>query len=224
MKQNSTYKQAAGDYFYRFFKDGINVFILPSIVSAIILMNPVLVNPAERNWMAGVPILFAMLSGSMHRVSLPVMMYFIPYTKKQREDYIQKMLYMKILVPLCFGIIWDMAALFVHQLSLYAWILQLFGILLITYIFGTFNDTKKAAYGKAGEFTDLTVCVCCYAGMVLFMICTDSISRAEFYIILSVTAIIFLPVINAIRKRWKTIKSNFADYEMVMDTEVKPCR
>lgn len=177
------------------------------------------------NRMAGVPIIFALLSAALHTVELPVMMYLVPLSKKQREDYIQKMLQIKILVPLTFACLWNLAAAALHPVSIYACCLQMVYILLCTYICGMLNNDniaaveKKTAYGGMKDFVNVILVSCYIEGVPVVIICMGSISKVEFWIILAIMLALMLPPARAAGKRWKMIRSNFATYETAIRTE-----
>lgn len=177
------------------------------------------------NWMAGVPIIFALLSAALHTVELPAMMYLVPLSKKQREEYIQKMLQIKILVPFTFACLWNFAAAALHQVSVYACCLQMVYILLCTYICEMLNNDniaaveKRTAYGWMKDFVSVILVSCYIEGMAVAVICMGSISRVEFWVILAIMLALMLPLARAAGKRWKMIRSNFADYETAIRTE-----
>lgn len=60
--------------------------------------------------------------------------------------------------------------------------------------------------------------VCNLIGMAMFVICMSPVSQVEFWIVFSAMALIFLPMLAAVGKRWKRIRRNFADYEMAAET------
>jgi len=226
------YQQIILDYFKDFSRDfhakknalGIcivylsTVFIYPCILG---FKNGV--EQLDKNWLLGIPILFAIVSGSFHRVSLPFMMYLIPYSKKQRENYIQKMLIVKIAVPVILGCFFDIAAISFGPVSCYAVILQMTGILFITYTCGTLCDSSnilesenRLAYGEMRNWCNIPLILCYMGGTILFAVCVDHISKTEFWAILIIMLLILLPIAAIIQKHWKIIRSNFADYEMTI--------
>lgn len=221
------YKYVISDYFVEFVRGFklARLGLIAYIAVGTLYMN--WIDAESMNWMGGIPIIFALMSGAFHMVSLPMMMYLVPYTQEKREQYIERMLYVKIGIPMIFAVVVDLIAAFIQPLSGYALLLQLIAIFLITYITGTLNDgtvdaiEKKAAYGGFRDFVAIPIILCYIAGPVMFMICSDSISKTEFLVILGVMGAIFLPIINFIRKRWKRIRANFADYEMSGKLEVR---
>lgn len=179
----------------------------------------------QRNWIMGIPILFALFSGALHKVSLPLMMYLVPCSKDMREQYIKRMLKVKIVIPIAFGLLCDLAALFLKSLSCYVFVLQMTMIFFITCLCGMLNDgglntvEEKTAYGGMRYFVPVLLVFCYIGGMVLSIICMDSVSRTEFWVICSVMIVILLPMTIAVGRRWKQIRSNFASYETVAEME-----
>lgn len=176
-----------------------------------------------KNWLVGIPIFIAIISSSFHRTSLPFMMYLIPYSKKQREEYIQKMLTVKIAFPVILGCLFDLAAVCFGPVSYYAVILQMTGILFITYICGilcdgSFSSESQAmpVYGEIRGWSAIPPILCYMGGNVLFAVCAGPVSRTEFWVVLGIMLLILLPIAAVIQKHWKTIRSNFADYEMTV--------
>lgn len=221
------YKYVISDYFVEFVRGFklARLGLIAYIAIGTLYMN--WVDADIMNWFGGIPIIFAMMSGAFHMVSLPMMMYLVPYTREKREQYIERMLYVKIAVPVFFAVVVDLLAAFINPLSEYAILLQFIAIFLIAYITGTLNDgtvdaiEKKAAYGEFRDFVAIPIMLCYVAGPVMFMVCSDDISKTQFWIILGMMVVLFLPIVNSIRKRWKRIRANFADYEMSGKLEVR---
>ncbi|MCM1158904.1 MAG: hypothetical protein NC300_12410 [Bacteroidales bacterium] len=226
---NCRYRQVIKDYFSGFFRgihgDGIAIFI--SCVGIGIGVSGFRLEGTEKNWLVGLPVLFALISGAGHRVSLPFMMYLIPWSDAQREEYIQKMLHVKLAVPILFGILCDALAMVFQSVSFYAFVLQMISIFSIAFLLGILNDDSvnkmenRAAYGGLKDFAPVIVVSCYMEGPAMFLICLDAVSRTEFFVVLAVMVCILLPVTVAAGKRWKTIRRNFADYETVIKTEVR---
>lgn len=177
----------------------------------------------NKNWLIGIPIFIAVISSSFHRTSLPFMMYLIPYSQKQREKYIQKMLTVKIAFPVIFGCLFDIAAVCFDSVSYYAVILQMTGILFITYICGilcdgsfSFESQTMPVYGEIRTWSGFPPVLCYMGGNVLFAVCVEPVSQTEFWVVLGIMLLILLPIAVAIQKHWKSIRSNFADYEMTI--------
>lgn len=181
------------------------------------------VEQLNKNWLVGIPIFIAFISSSFHKTSLPFMMYLIPYSKKQREEYIQKMLAVKIAFPVIFGCLFDIAAACFGSVSYYAVILQMTGILFITYICGilcdgsfSFESQTMPVYGEIRTWSGFPPVLCYMGGNVLFAVCVEPVSQTEFWVVLGIMLLILLPIAVAIQKHWKMIRSNFADYEMTI--------
>lgn len=181
------------------------------------------IDQLNKNWLVGIPVFIALISSSFHRASLPFMMYLVPYSKKQREEYIQKMLTVNIAFPVLFGCLFDIAAVCLGSVSYYAVILQMTGILFITYICGILCDGSFSlesqtmpVYGKIRIWAAIPPVLCYLGGNVLFAVCVGPVSKTEFWVVLGIMLLILLPIVVAIHKHWKTIRSNFADYEMTI--------
>jgi len=227
-QNNSLYKMVIQDYFYEFirsFRFARLLLISYCFLEALYMYDGNWME-SDKNWITGIPIVFAVLSAAFHKVSLPFMMYMVPYSKQQREEYIQKSLQIKMIIPLAFACVLDLTAAFTGTLSIYSLILQITTILLITYLCGTLNDgridaiEKKMAYGSIRYFVAIPLLACYFGASAVFIICIGSVSKIEFYIVLLVMLIVFLPMVYVVSKRWKTIRSNFADYEILTQTEV----
>lgn len=80
MEQSIRFSEVLKDYFKEY-KRGFNFARLTLIL--LIAVGPIVVNENRfgLNYVLGIPVLFATISGAFHIVSLPVMMYFIPATK-----------------------------------------------------------------------------------------------------------------------------------------------
>ncbi len=172
------------------------------------------------DWINGIPILFALVSGVLHRVPLPFMMYLVPCSREQRERYIQRMLAVKVAVPMGFGLMCDGLAAWAGALSLYVFVLQMAGIFFLSCLCGMLNEggiigaEKRIAYGDLQPFAAVLLAVCNIVGMAVFIICMGSVSQVEFWIVISVMVLFLLPMLAAVGKRWGQIRRNFADYEM----------
>lgn len=217
----NSYRNIIKDYFRDFFRGTKADQVMLLTCLSITCMFSSWTDFINLNWIPIIPILFAMISSLLHIVTLPPMMYLIPYNQTEREAYIQKMLYVKILIPLSFALIWDFVLLFFKPLSLYAFALQIISILLITYICGTINNgnreqsEQQVTYGSMWEYISLILAITFMMGGSMCIICSGSISHLEFWIVFSATTLIFLPISNSIRKRWRTLRSNFTNYEIV---------
>lgn len=221
----SSYGQAFRDYFREFRRgfsaDGAGTMVLLLAVG-VACMGGFTAHGLGRNWVMGIPLLFTLVSGAVHRVSLPVMMYLVPCSRRQREAYIQRMLIAKIAVPMGVGFLCDVAALCLGMLSAYALLLQMTGIFFLSCLCGMLNDDaaeKRAAYGGMRYFVSAILVICYIGGVALAVICAGAVSRGECMAVLVVMAFLFLPVLAAAGKRWRRIRSNFADYETAMRLE-----
>ena len=227
-----SYKWVIRDYFQEF----IRVFCMERVrflalflVFGIIFMWDVWLERIHMdgifdNWINGIPILFTLLSGALHRVSLPFMMYLVPCSREQRERYIQRMLAVKVAVPMCFGLACDGLAVWVGTLSRYVFVLQMASVFFLSCLCGMLNEggmagaEKRKAYGELQPFAAAMLAVCNLIGMAMFVICMGSVSQVEFWIVISAMALFLLPMLAVAGKRWKQIRRNFADYEMAAET------
>lgn len=227
-----SYKRVIRDYFQEF----IRVFCMERVrflalflVFGIIFMWD---NWLERfrmdgifdNWINGIPILFTLFSGALHRVSLPFMMYLVPCSREQRERYIQRMLAVKLAVPMGVGLVCNGVAVWTGSYSRYVFVLQMASIFFLSSLCGILNEggmtgaEKRKAYGELQPFAAAMLAVCNLVGMAMFLICMGSVSRVEFWIVISAMTLFFLPMLAVVGKRWKQIRRNFADYEMAAET------
>lgn len=176
---------------------------------------------------AGLPLFLALLSGVLHMVSLPMMMYLIPYTKQMREEYIQKYLNVKIAVPMTISVVFDIILLLIRPGLIRNIILQLLMVFFITYIMGILHDgsvlpdDRKAAFGGIKYFAGMFLVICYIGSLVMYIICSSMMDDFEFTATLLVMLFIFGFTTIIISKHWKQIKENFADYEMMTRTEVQ---
>jgi hypothetical protein len=178
------------------------------------------------NGIVGLLIFLALISGSFHVVSLPMMMYIVPYTKKMREDYIQKLLNIKVGIPLTVSACVDIIVLICDRTLLRTIILQLVTVFFISYLFGTLNyehilNVYKPAFGGLREYNGAILMLCYLLSYIMYYVCLSQISNVEFWIILAVILIIFGTISLNVHKRWSIIRSNLASYEMVTEMEVK---
>ncbi len=220
-------KEIVKDYFGEFYR-GFKLARLGLL--AYIAIGSIYYNWTElkyASFLMGLPILYAIFSGAFHLVSLPFMMYLIPYNQKMREAYIQKMLVVKMAIPLGFALLCDGIAFLLGEVSIYAFILQLLSVFCISYICGTLNDgtinatEKKAAYGGMQDFIGVMLMMSYVGGTIMAIVCMGHINKIEFLVILSFLFVIFCPIMLAIHKRWKQIRANFANYEMATKLEAR---
>lgn len=182
------------------------------------------------NWLIGIPVFFALLSSAFHTVSLPFMMYLIPYSRQERETYIQKMLVVKVGIPIAFACLCDIVALFTGSVTFYALILQIISIFVVTFISGMLSDgragdmTERRAYGGMRYYVFLLVLLCYFEGSGILALCMVPISGTVFWIVIGILTVTLLPGMAVAGMHWKNIRSSFADYELAVETEVKVCR
>lgn len=230
MNRKITYQQVTADYFYEFVrganKESISMWLFQIPFYMYILSQLDRINGLP----CVVPFFFAMISADLHRLTLPYMMYFIPYSLKERECYLQKMLHVKVLLPVAVCLVWDSIWVFGDSLSGYALVLQVLSVFGVTYLWGMLKDgsvqdaEEKKAFGSMKGYVGAVLIANLIAAAVILVVCTGEVSRLEFQIILGILLLVLLPSIIMTRKHWPDIRSNFANYEMVMETEVKKCR
>lgn len=217
------------DYFYgyiRGFSVGRLALILYSIIG-ILVTSGYIYHYLSYRVITGIPILYAVVSGAFHMVSLPVGMYMVPMSLTQREDYIQRQLYVKLLIPVVFGGLCDIVAISLKAITLYTFVLQMISIVSITYICGMLNDgkinatDKKTAYGSLRDFVSIPLVICYLGSGVMIEICCGNVNTVEFWLVFWVLCAFNLLMVMIVGRRWKQIKSNFAEYEKAIETEVR---
>lgn len=217
------YRLAVKDYFLGFFGDinseRLGLLVSWASIGAVFFWR--FWSEISKNWLTGLPVVFAVLSGALHNVSLPYMMYLVPFSREQRETYIQKSFYVKVAVPMFFAGLCDTVAVFLGDVSIYGLVLQLVTVFCVTYICGMLMDDMvrgakgRRAYGNLKDFVEVPLVLCMMGGSAMFAICLYPISEVEFWVIFLIEMVIMLPVIWGVRKKWKVIRRNFADYEKV---------
>lgn len=213
--------QVIKDYFLGFFRD-FNPMRLSLLIVWLYLwvMFSFGFGP-KQNWLMAMPIPFAMLSGIFHNVSLPFMMYLVPFSREQREAYIRRYLYVKVSIPMLFAGLCDIAEVFWGHMSAYGLVLQLVTVFSVTYICGILCDgvMREAAgrkvYGNLKSFVGAILAVCQICTAALFAICMNPINVVEFWVIFLIEMAVMLPILVGVGREWKTIRRNFADYEML---------
>ncbi len=207
------------DYFWEF-RGGCQLY---KMVFWIYLVIDLWFTSPKVNFWAGVPIVFAMISALCHVVSMPTMMYLVPFSHKDRENYIQKMLYAEVGIPMVIALFWDLIIGLAGKLTLYAFIIQLVSIFTLTYIGGALEDRgkKKAAYKDITIFSAIARLISYIGGIVFLYICVDSISTMEFCVVLGIWLFVFGPILWGVKRRWKKIRADFADYEIATTEEVQ---
>lgn len=227
MEQSIRFSKVLKDYFKEY-KRGFNFARL--ILILLIAVGPIVVNENRfgLNYVLGIPVLFATISGAFHIVSLPVMMYFIPATKKMREIYIQRMLEIKIMVPMMVAVFVDLILICFGKAYIKAVILQIMAVFFITFIMGTLNDGtyfpdefKLAQEGM--RYFSASILMGCYvfSGAIIQIVCSEEILLSEFLTVLGVCVAVLGTISLCICKYWHSIKANYADYEMTTKVEVQ---
>ena len=154
------YSQVISDYF-RDFRKGFSPHYLGGVLACVFFAlivtreflanGGLLENGSARNWLAGLPLLFALISASSHFAALPPMMYLVPLSRREREDYLQKMLAVKVLIPLLFALFCDFATLAWQPISWYVLVLQLLGVASITYLCGMLQGVSVSGTFSASK-------------------------------------------------------------------------
>ena len=216
----ASYRQVIGDYFYEF-AGGFRKKGLWQELPAIAALGLLWGYPfAGRNWLVSLPLLFALLSGLLHKVSLPFMMYLVPCSAEQREVYIRRMLHVKVAVPMAFGLLWGLAGMCLSIVPGHVLLLELASIFFFTSLCGMLGETaggdteRVGAYGGMRYFVGGILVVCYLGGVAMCVICTGPVSTIEFRLILSAMLLFLLPMTAATGRRWKRIRRSLADYEL----------
>ena len=214
------YRQVIAEYFRGFFRnispDRTALFISYISIGLMFLWLPQQ-QGIRYNWLLAIPVVFAVVSGAFHDVSLPFMMYLVPYTRQQREAFIGKLLYVKIAIPLLFSGLCDIAAAFLTEVSGYALILQLATVFCITCLLGMLSDGRRIekgnAYGGLRDSVEIGNSFCQIGGAAIFAACLYPVSAVEFWVIFPIELMVMLPFLVIVGKRWRQIRRNFAEYE-----------
>lgn len=215
------YRLVIKDYFLGFFRDinpeRLGMLITWGSIGAMFFWR--FWSEPSKNWLVGLPVVFALLSGAFHDISLPYMMYLVPFSKEQREAYIQKSFYVKVAIPMLFAGLCDIAAALLGEVSVYGLVLQLATVFCVTYLCGMLWDDMvrsakgRKAYGNLKDFVEIPLMLCMVDGWAMFAVCLYPVSDVTFWVIFLIEMVIMLPIIWGVRKNWKTIRRNFADYE-----------
>lgn len=216
------YGQVCKEYFRGFFRnispDRRALFVSYISIGLLLFCLPQQ-QGMQRNWLLAIPVAFAVVSGLFHNVSLPFMMYLVPYTRAQREVLIGRLLHVKIAVPLLFAGLCDIAAVFLTEMSVYALILQLATVLCVTCLCGMLSDDrrleKENVYGGLRDSVGIGMMLCQIGGSAMFAVCLYPVSAVAFWLIFLIEMTIMLPFLAAAGKRWKLIRHNFAQYELI---------
>ena len=101
------------------------------------------------------PMVLAMFAATAHTSALPPMLYLVPGSRKLREEYIRRMLKVKIGLPLALCAVIDIILLIVQPMMIKGVILQLVTVFFMSYCVGITNDglvwrnnASRAAYGQ----------------------------------------------------------------------------
>lgn len=223
-KECAMYRQMVREYFKDYLRGSGCQWFLWLIPWAAIAAQWFPVRERAKGWPAAVPILAAVISAFSHKVSLPFMMYLLPLSKTQREAYMERMLRIKVLVPLAFALLWDAIFWCAGRLSAYAFFLQIPCVVTLSYLYGMLHesnaaDEERLAFGGLRWFVPVILVVTLFGALVMCAVCAGEIRTVEFVIVLAVFLAVFLPITGAVRRRWGLIKGNFADYGKAFETE-----
>ena len=86
------------------------------------------------------PMALALFAAITHTSALPTMLYLVPGSKKLREEYIRRMLKVKIGLPLALCAVIDIILLIVQPMMIKGVILQLVTVFFMSYCVGITND------------------------------------------------------------------------------------
>lgn len=222
------YKIVARDYVRNFGRRKLDYMTYLVLIATLVPLNAVHsshISFGEINWMAGAPVILVFFDGLFHTISLTSMMYLVPLSKEQREEYIQKMCLVRMLVPVAFTLLWDIAAWCMSQFSLYVFLTQLLCVIIGAYLNATLAEGGQGAYQTRTAFGDLRGFVaairvaCALAMWAVGVLCMYEIGRVAFCVTAGILLVVFLPIMAAVHKRWPAIRANFADYEKAFAVE-----
>ena len=172
------------------------------------------------------PMVLAMFAATAHTSALPPMLYLVPGSRKLREEYIRRMLNVKIGLPLALCAVIDIILLIVQQVVIKGVILQLVTVFFMSYCVGITNDglvwrnnASRAAYGQVSYFNGPITVFSVIASCVMISICSSEITNVEFWIALVIYLIIYAPISYALHKRWGGIREKLAVYELATKEE-----
>ena len=158
--------------------------------------------------------------------ALPTMLYLVPGSKKLREEYIRRMLKVKIGLPLALCAVIDIILLIVQPMMIKGVILQLVTVFFMSYCVGITNDglvwrnnASRAAYGQVSYFNGPITVFSVIASCVMIGICSSEITNVEFWVALVIYLIIYAPLSYALHKRWGGIREKLAVYELATKEE-----
>lgn len=172
------------------------------------------------------PMVLAMFAATAHTSALPPMLYLVPGSRKLREEYIRRMLNVKVGLPLALCAVIDIILLIVRPMMIKGVILQLVTVFFMSYCAGITNDglvwrnnASRAAYGQVSYFNGPITVFSVIASCVMIAICSSTISNVEFWIALVIYLIIYAPLSYALHKRWGGIREKLAVYELATKEE-----
>ena len=172
------------------------------------------------------PMILAMFAATAHTSALPPMLYLVPGSKKMREEYIRRMLKVKVGLPLALCAVIDIILLIVQPMMIKGVILQLVTVFFMSYCAGITNDglvwrnnASRAAYGQVSYFNGPITVFSVIASCVMIGICSSEITNVEFWVALVIYLIIYAPLSYALHKRWGGIREKLAVYELATKEE-----
>ena len=172
------------------------------------------------------PMVLAMFAATAHTSALPSMLYLVPGTKKMREEYIRRMLNVKVGLPLALCAVIDIILLILEPMMIKGVILQLVTVFFMSYCAGITNDglvwrnnASRAAYGQVSYFNGPLTVFSVIASCVMISICSSEITNVEFGIALVIYLVIYAPLSAALHKRWGGIREKLAVYELATKEE-----
>ena len=172
------------------------------------------------------PMVLAVLAAIAHTSALPPMLYLVPGSRKLREEYIRRMLKVKIGLPLALCAVIDIILLIVQPMMIKGVILQLVTVFFMSYCAGITNDglvwrnnASRAAYGQVSYFNGPITVFSVIASCMMIDICSSTISNVEFWVALVTYLVIYAPLSYALHKRWSGIREKLAVYELATKEE-----
>ena len=74
---------------------------------------------------------------------------------------------------------------------------------------------KGNAYGGLRDSVGIGMMLCQVGGSAMFAICLYPVSAAAFWVTFLIEMMVMLPFLVVVGKRWKQIRHNFAEYELM---------
>ena len=182
MEEAIKYKNVIREYFLEY-KNRNQV--LQSIFYVILFgasFSPFVLGSSEKGilyaWLI-LPMVLAMFAATAHTSALPSMLYLVPGTKKMREEYIRRMLNVKVGLPLALCAVSDIILLIVQPMMIKGVILQLVTVFFMSYCAGITNDglvwrnnASRVAYGQVSYFNGPITVLSVIASCVMISICS----------------------------------------------------